>query len=220
VISSDCCLLETSFVACLELRSASAGPFGTLWGMDDQDRSTRHEHLRRWIQDSFGELRVAWERQSKAAITVEDIASLPDAELDDLVWLRLNAEVEYGDRELIMALSPERRAYLVTRLLEWEIGNGGLHQFFFNYSHLADLCAEGYRVLGLNGQARKMRRVLRIARREKPVREAVTDWEGFAKSHRRTRLNRYDRCFMEHDAERIVFIRAHPERFTMPPIQG
>jgi hypothetical protein len=188
--------------------------------MDDQDGSARQEQLRKWIQASFSELREIWERQAKTAITVEDIASLPDAELDTLVWARLNAEVGYLDRELITALSPEQRAYLVTRLLEWEVGNGGLHQFFFSYPHLADFGAEGYQLLGLSGQARRMRRVLRIAHKEKPVRDAVTDWEGFTESHRHSRLNRHDRCFAGHDAERIAFIRAHPERFTMPPVQG
>ncbi len=81
----------------------------------------------------------------------KQVQTLPDHELDDEIWLRVSAAAGTGLR----SLSVEARAHFATRLFEWEVLNGGLHQFFFNRAEPEILGAVtgGYRVLGLSSDA-------------------------------------------------------------------
>ena len=65
-------------------------------------------------------------RRDPSLLTEQDIASLDDTQLDDRVWSRLVARFDPGDPDTLMTLPPGVRAYLATRLFEWEVGNGGL----------------------------------------------------------------------------------------------
>lgn len=95
--------------------------------------------------------RATTRRRESIALTVQDIASLPDAELDDWLWTRLCRVVGAGSAASIGALPQPQQAYFATRLFEWEVMNGGLHQYFFNNPEpeLLDLVLDGYRLLGL-----------------------------------------------------------------------
>jgi Domain of unknown function (DUF4375) len=159
-------------------------------------------------------------RWESTAVTVQDIASLPDAELDDWLWTRLCRVVGDGSAASISALRQPQQAYFATRLFEWEVGNGGLHQYFFNNPEpeLLDLVLDGYRVLGLDDQAAVVREVIApLAEREAGWRDSLRNGtiETFMASYVDSALPEFDERIEEHDAERIRFVRSQPDAFAI-----
>lgn len=157
-------------------------------------------------------------RRDPYLLTETDIASLDDIELDDRVWARLSSRVDPGDPDALMALPPGVRAYLATRLFEWEVGNGGLHQYFFNYPSpdLLALVLDGYSCLGLHDARRVVEELVPVAETEGAWRESLRDGtiEGFFGSYPESRLPSYDDRIGYHDDVRVRYVRAHPELFT------
>ncbi len=87
-----------------------------------------------------------------------------------------------------MALPPGVRAYLATRLFEWEVGNGGLHQYFFNYPSpdLLTLVLDGYSYLRLPDARRVVEELVApVAEAEHAWRNSLRDGtiEGFFASY-------------------------------------
>lgn len=158
-------------------------------------------------------------RRDPYLLTETDIASLEDTELDDRVWARLLSLVDPGDPEALMVLPPGVRAYLATRLFEWEVGNGGLHQYFFNYPSpdLLTLVLDGYSCLGLPDARRVVEELVApVAEAESAWRESLRDGtiEGFFASYPESRLPSYDDRIGYHDDVRVGYLRAHPELFA------
>jgi hypothetical protein len=154
-------------------------------------------------------------------LTAADIATLEDTNLDDRVWARLLSQVDPGDPEALIALPEGVRAYLATRLFEWEVGNGGLHQYFFNYPSpdLLALVLDGYRHLGLPEARRVVEEVVApVAEAERPWRESLRDGtiEGFFGSYPQSLLPDHDDSIGYHDDIRVRYVRAHPELFSAP----
>ena len=164
-----------------------------------------------------------FERQNRLASTPlspDEVSSLPDDELDDRIWLRLGETVGDGDAASVATLPELLRAYYATRVFEWEVMNGGLHQFFFNYPEprMLELVLEGYRSLGLDGAAATVREVVEpIAQREAEWREALRDGriETFMESYVETALPEYDDRIEIHDADRLAVARRDPSRFAI-----
>lgn len=162
------------------------------------------------------------EQDRRAATPVEagEIAALPDDELDDRVWLRLCTLVRPDSPLDLATVDPGVRAYCVTRLFEWEVMNGGLHQYFFNHpdQELLELVLDSYPVFGLERQAEVIRQeILPIAARESAWRESLRDGtlETFFGSYVDSALPELDDRIELHDAERIAFIRAHAGDFAI-----
>jgi hypothetical protein len=106
---------------------------------------------------AFGQLIQSTRQMSETPVTTAMIAELPEAKLDDHVWLRLHSRVDVGSRGDIEALHPLVRAYHVTRMFDWEVGNGGLRQYFLNFENrpwFLPLVLDRYTTLGLDAQRR------------------------------------------------------------------
>jgi hypothetical protein len=167
-----------------------------------------------WVAASFSEARSS----AETPITMEEIASLPDEELDDRLWLRLSTVVDFFDAPKLRAADPDVAAYLATRLFEWEVGNGGLHQYFFNYpdpDHFA-VVLDGYTRLGLAERRRLLEEaVAPLAGAEAEWRESLRDGtiETFFESYPGSGLADHDDCVGDHDAERLRLVRSSPEKF-------
>jgi hypothetical protein len=144
---------------------------------------------------------------------------LSDKHLDDWTWARCATFAHPLDFETLAPLHPGVRAYVATRLFEWEVGNGGLHQYFLNHpsADLFGLVLDGYAHLGLESARRIVaEEVAPIAEREREGRESLRDSsdETFAKSYSDTELTQLDEQIELHDAERIQYVRAHPTLFV------
>jgi Domain of unknown function (DUF4375) len=166
--------------------------------------SDHRETLRRW---------------ESTALTVEHIVSLSDAELDDWLWTRLCRVVD-GSAASIAALPEPQQAYYSTRLFEWEVMNGGLHQYFFNHPkpELLDLVLDGYRLLRLDAQAAEVREVVApLAEREASWRESLRDGTigTFMESYAASALPQFDDRIEKHDADRLRFVRGQPGDFAI-----
>lgn len=154
-----------------------------------------------------------------AALTVDELSSLPPSRLDDRVWTRLVQLVDLNSPTALRSQDPEVAAYLSTRLFEWEVMNGGLHQYFFNYPDpdLLDVVLDGYDRLGLHEvRATIEATVAPIATREAEWRESLRDGriETFFDSYGTTELNALDEHVQLFDHVRIERIRAQPDRFA------
>jgi Domain of unknown function (DUF4375) len=165
------------------------------------------------------EYRETLRRWRSTALRIEDIASLPDAELDDWLWTRLCDLVD-GSVASVGGLPEAQRAYYATRLFEREVMNGGLHQYFFNNPEpgLLDLVLDGYRVLGLERQTAVVRELVApLARREASWRDSLRDGtvETFMESYVESALPKVDPRIEEHDAERLRFVRSLPYAFAI-----
>jgi Domain of unknown function (DUF4375) len=111
----------------------------------------RAAELRDRVRRGMADLRAQTRAQAETPLTVAEIESLVDDDLDDRVWCRLSSLIDYLDASQIASEDADVAAYLATRVFEWEVGNGGLHQYFFNFpdpDHLA-LVLGGYDHLGL-----------------------------------------------------------------------
>src|SRR5262245_31225978 len=93
-----------------------------------------------------------WFRQETAKpLTVEMIASYSDSELDDHTLARLARRADLTRAAEVESLPPLVQAWLVTRVFEWEVGNGGLNRYFLNFEDrpwFLALVLRGYDVLG------------------------------------------------------------------------
>jgi Domain of unknown function (DUF4375) len=156
---------------------------------------------------------------SNSPITVDEITALSDDDLDDRVWLRTCSLVNYWDSAQVRALDPDVAAYISTRLFEWEVGNGGLHQYFFNFpdpEHLA-VVLDGYSRLGLDDVRRIVEELFApIAAVEAEWRESLRDGtiETFFDSYVESRLPEFDDRVEFHDSERIRHVRSTAEKFA------
>ena len=157
------------------------------------------------------------ERKRDMPLESSEIGGLSDSDLDDRVWLRWAIDV--ADVPTLRGYDPAVRAYLATRLFEWEIGNGGLHQYFFNYPSpdLLSVVLEGYAFFGLD-EVRDLveTSVQPIAAREQEWRESLRDGtiETFFDSYPETDFNDLDEQVGFHDEVRVAYIRANPELFA------
>ncbi len=148
------------------------------------------------------------------------IADLDDSSLDDHVWLRLLGVYEPSDPETLMRAPEGVRAYICTRLFEWEVGNGGLHQYFFNNPDpgLLQLVLDGYSFLGLAEARRIIEDVVApVAANEIAWRESLRDGriETFFASYVESKLPEYDERIAFHDDERIRYVRSNPQLFSI-----
>jgi Domain of unknown function (DUF4375) len=152
----------------------------------------------------------------ETAVTKHMIATLEDSELDDRIWSRLLDRYSFDETSL--ATTPkEVRAYLATREFEWEVGNGGLFQYFHNYpsEQLLAHVIEGYSLLDLEEAQAALETVIwPIAKREAAWSATLEDENEFSKGYIESELPRYDHLVANHDAERIKFVRAHTKYFV------
>ena len=127
--------------------------------------------------------------------------------------------IDYFEPTSVRDEDPDVAAYLSTRIFEWEVGNGGLHQYFFNFSdpdHLG-LVLDGYSRLGLEDVRRVVEEVVApVASAEAQWRQSLRDGtiDTFFGSYVESRLPEYDDRIDCHDVERLRLVRARPDKFA------
>jgi len=110
--------------------------------------------------------------------------------------------------------------YYATRLLEWEAGNGGIAQYFYNGEDTTiDDAIEGYDLLGHPEWAQTLRDAKTIATHEAASRQAHQSRDPAVVNQylENSKLNDIDTRFTAEpwaDDLRISYIRAHPDEFT------
>ena len=148
------------------------------------------------------------------------IGSLDDRVLDEHLWNRTCRLAPSGAGEDVATMPAGARAFHATRLFEWEVGNGGLHQFFFNHPEpeIIEAVAEGYEVFGVPESARVIRDLVApLAARESEWRESLRDGriETFFDSYPQSQLDQFGGRVGRHDIERLAYVQANPESFTI-----
>lgn len=169
--------------------------------------------------EAFGQFIQSTRQLSETPVTTAMIAELPEAKLDDHIWLRLHSRVDVGSRGDIEALHPLVRAYLVTRIFEWEVGNGGLRQYFLNFGNrpwFLPLVLDGYTALGLDAQRRVIvERIVPVAYSAKERRTRSRDRiDFFGPRRKKSQLDELNDLIGQHDDVRVALIRANPELFV------
>ena len=79
-------------------------------------------------------------RTVRALLEADSNAPIPDGKLDDQMWLLLNERIE-GPEDL-RGLPIEVERYYPSRLLQWEVGNGGFAQAAYSCSEWFPLAAK------------------------------------------------------------------------------
>lgn len=111
------------------------------------------------------------------------------------------------------------RAYYASRLLEWEVGNGGFAQAAMNIPEWFEEAAKGYEVLGKPQCAALIRRASTLAKRET---EAISKagvtlekaFEYFDEGHFEEFDNQLDNVGWWSDEDRVDFVRANRAAFS------
>jgi hypothetical protein len=162
---------------------------------------------------------LSMRQMSETPVTAAMIAELPDSELDDHVWLRLSSRAGTDSRDDIEALHPLVRTYFVTRMFDWEVGNGGLRQYFLNFEDrpwFLPLVLDGYTALGLDDQRRVIEeRIVPVACSTEERRIRSQDRIDFGRYPlKKSRLDELNDLIGEHDDVRVALIRANPGLFA------
>lgn len=149
-----------------------------------------------------------------------DAGLLDDRVLDEHLWNRTSALAGRGAGADLASMPMGPRAFYATRLFEWDVGNGGLHQFFFNHPEpeVIEAVAEGYEVFGVPESASVIRELVApFAARESEWRESLRDGriETFFDSYPQSQLDQFGDRVGHHDIERLAYVRVDPESFTI-----
>lgn len=132
-----------------------------------------------------------------------------DDELDDHLWIRLSARCP-SDAD-VRALPDDLRAYYVSRLFEWSLAMDGPTVFFTDHPGLCDLVAPAYRRLGLDEAAIAYERFADST----AARRLLEDGTHELSADEHAELVARWQAIGEHDAERITFVRARPDLFSV-----
>ena len=142
---------------------------------------------------------------------VDVAATADDSELDDHLWIRLSAVLDGEDEQSVRGLTADLRAYYVTRFFEWELGSGGPTGFLDFGSRLGPLVSEGYHHLDLPGAAEAFDRFWSL-----PAVQQVLENEAYLPSDDENEvMDAAAEAVGSHDAERMAFVRRHPEAFSI-----
>lgn len=154
---------------------------------------------------------------SAGELTITELEALPDDELLETVWERAEEQLaDYEEpEEGLRALNEPRRVVWVLRMLEMEVNNGGLCQFFVNSSRAAAPWVSG--CMALVG-AEEHRRLYDGFAADNHL--DLTDLSSFAvrrvseykKQCRRLPFDEYDERFYELEPLEtylVPYIRAH-----------
>lgn len=135
------------------------------------------------------------------------------------LWANLVKYSEGTDSEkaAIEKLTPTLQAFWATQLLEYEVGNGGFVQFFWNSSReFVGEAILGYEFFGLGDYAKLVEEAVAIAKPERPLFLAAA-WDGspeaFSRLYELSRLESFDDRLFDQMGEtsdlRVQYLREH-----------
>jgi hypothetical protein len=170
------------------------------------------------FEASTARFELATQQMRETPLTAHLISSLSDEELDDLIWIRLWSRPGLLTKAGFAQLRPTVRAYCATRIFEWQVGNGGVYQFFLNWESEPWLVAEvirGYNLLGLRDQRRLIEEFVAptaTLQSEIELREQNRA-EPRGGTGERSQLNQFDQQVGDHTAERLRLLRTQADDF-------
>lgn len=145
--------------------------------------------------------------------------AIPDDDLDDAVWLALCEKIT--GPEYLQRFPFPVTVYYASRLLQWEVGNGGFAQATFNVPEWFELAAVGYRSLGKTVAESIILEVKRLLPENeeagRQLRSGEIEWENYFVGHDFSVYD--DRAYAcdewEIDKERIAYVRENREAFRV-----
>lgn len=162
-------------------------------------------------REARDEVSEAMHNVRRLSETPVDVAATPDdGALDDHLWLRISALVPDYARASVLKLPSDVRAYFLTRLFEWETAHDGPDAFVQLCPELLGLVAPAYRDLGLDGAAQWFDRYATA----EPTRRLLADPNALPSPDELDVLVRIVDQIGFHDADRLAFVRAHPQSFS------
>ncbi|MEW6213557.1 MAG: DUF4375 domain-containing protein [Acidobacteriota bacterium] len=144
---------------------------------------------------------------------------MDNAQFDDALWLALCERV--SDPESLGALPHEVGVYYATRLVEWDVGNGGFAQATMNYPEWFDLAAAGFEELGKPAVASLIReaKALVSLEAENMAKAREGGLEGvfdYFKENAFDSLNeRIEEVDFWSDDTRVAYVRQHRDAFRI-----
>ncbi len=139
-------------------------------------------------------------------------------EFDDELW---GVVADAVDIDSIGELPEPVRVYFATRLVEWDVGNGGFAQAAMNYAGVFEHAALGFLALGKPDIAALIRAAALVAESEKASIDEARDggvegaFEYFAESDAFDEFDqRLDEVgWFENGEARLDYVRAHRDDF-------
>jgi len=96
-----------------------------------------------------------------------DSGSISEETLDSALWM-LTCRLLSSDEQAAQLPNPVLN-YYASRLMEWEVGNGGFAQAAYNIPHWFERAAEGYDAIGHSSGAQRIREAATMARRDRGI---------------------------------------------------
>lgn len=140
-------------------------------------------------------------RSPREVVEADAVSPMGTMRFDDALYRTLCRRIRSGKD--LESHPPAVRAYFATRMIEWEIGNGGVSAAVDYAGDYLDMAAAGYRLLGQEHSAELVERIVRAETDEEQ--DQIMDAIG------RPPWNRIPWA----DAERIALVRANRDQFLI-----
>jgi len=157
----------------------------------------------------------------KELLDADKINPMSWQELDDELWIFLSNRI--SDASELNKYPDEIKIYLATRLLEWQVGNGGFAQAAYNSPDWFQPAMEGYRYFEKENAALLIGEAISILESEqseiesKGLREGVPIGE-VCNHFKESEMSKLDEKIPQDewwsDEYRITFVRSHRELFS------
>lgn len=154
-------------------------------------------------------------------IDFDDNSAMDVDEFDTALWLLLCDKITSPDD--LQSYELPVRVYYASRLLQWEVGNGGFAQAAYNIPEWFALAADGYKILGKPKAAQLIQDAMKLLPHEQNELKqkglfAGTIGEVFA-HFRQSRMAALDERIPEDeweiDHERVAYVRKHRDAFRL-----
>jgi len=155
-----------------------------------------------------------------ALIDYDATSPMDSGEFDDNLWILLCKKI--GSPKDLEAFRHPVAVYYASRLLEWEVGNGGFAQAVYNIPDWFEYAAIGYAALGKRKAVQLIRDALALLKgeredlKEKRLLDGTTIGELFA-HFSESRMIELDKRIPEDewwiDDERIEYVRKNKDAF-------
>jgi hypothetical protein len=160
---------------------------------DQPDFDAIRENARRGMEEFLRQQMEAAKREPADVIAADEVAPMSEENFDDALWSALCGRVDRGDD--VMEWPVEVRAYYATRMVDWEVGNGGFRQALTNVPECFPHAIAGYELLGRPDLANLLRNAL-----------GAPDPAA---------LDALDEQLDVNDDLRVAYVRAHRDAFRL-----
>jgi hypothetical protein len=148
-------------------------------------------------------------------MAADERGELSDENFDDELWGSLTDRIESPEDAAEYAEAV--RVYFASRLLQWEVDNGGFAQAAYNIPEWFEPAAWAYEQLGLRKAAALIREAVPLLDEERTTftaEEIGGLFQQFAESRLAALDERLEESDWWADEERLRYVRAHREAFA------